>query len=108
MDGGASTGILEGDKSYSLVLSSLVNLGQFNSIGTTAYEVQPGISDFWSNPIRGAATNAAISLYYDPASVPEPGTLILTGTALTAGAIAAFIKRRRRAKSGVAAQGETG
>jgi hypothetical protein len=32
------------------------------------------------------------SLY---ATVPEPGTLILTGTALVAGAVGAYIKRRR-------------
>jgi hypothetical protein len=95
-DGGVSTGVLESDKSYSLVLSSLTNLGEFNSIGTTAYEVQPGISDFWSSPTRGADSNAAISLYYDPASVPEPGTLILTGSALVAGAVGAYLKRRRK------------
>jgi hypothetical protein len=35
----------------------------------------------------------------DVASVPEPGTLILTGTALAAGAIGAYIKRRRKAKA---------
>ena len=35
----------------------------------------------------------------DVASVPEPGTLILTGTALVAGAIGAYIKRRRKTKA---------
>jgi hypothetical protein len=35
----------------------------------------------------------------DVASVPEPGTLILTGTALVAGAIGAHLKRRRKAKA---------
>ena len=98
-DGGVSDGILETGKSYSLVLSSLGNLGQFNAIGGTSYRVESGISDFWSDPTRGADTNAAVALYYDPASVPEPGTMILTGSALVAGAIGAFIKRRRKSPS---------
>ena len=42
--------------------------------------------------VRGVVT-------VDVASVPEPGTLILTGTALAAGAIGAYIKRRRKAKA---------
>jgi hypothetical protein len=42
--------------------------------------------------VRGVVT-------VDVASVPEPGTLILTGTALVAGAIGAYIKRRRKTKA---------
>jgi len=44
--------------------------------------------------------NVAFTLY---AAVPEPGTMILTGTALAAGAVGAYFKRRRKAKAEVAA-----
>ena len=37
--------------------------------------------------------SAAFTLY---TAVPEPGTLILTGTALVAGAVGAYLKRRRK------------
>jgi len=49
----------------------------------------------------GSNYGASFDLYYT--SVPEPGTLILTSSALVAGAIGAYFKRRRRHCAEVAA-----
>ena len=61
--------------------------------------VTNGISD-WINTASQAAVvgspGAAFTLY---TAVPEPGTLILTGSALAAGAVGAYFKRRRKART---------
>lgn len=36
---------------------------------------------------------------FETTAVPEPGTLILTGSALAAGAVGAYFKRRRKART---------
>ena len=43
------------------------------------------------------------SFNMDVSSVPEPGTLILTGSALVAGAVGAYLKRRRKTQQQEAA-----
>jgi hypothetical protein len=58
------------------------------------------IPDWIYSPVGGDYGDVAVTLY---AAVPEPGTMILTGTALAAGAVGAYIKRRRKAKAEVAA-----
>ena len=45
----------------------------------------------------------AAYLYYDSTSVPEPATIILTGSALAVGAIGAYFKRRRKPQTEIAA-----
>lgn len=90
------------NKTYTISLT--LTLGSFLSINQSGsvYNVTPGISNYWASPTSQHTNHVAIQLYYDPASVPEPGTMILTGTALTAGAIGAYIKRRRKIKTKVA------
>ena len=56
-------------------------------------------STFYTNSTDIGDYGAAFTLY---SSVPEPGTLILTGTALVTGAVGAFIKRRRKANAEIA------
>jgi hypothetical protein len=49
-----------------------------------------------SGSMTNGGSGPAFSLY---ATVPEPGTLILTGSALVAGAVGAYIKRRRNKRA---------
>jgi hypothetical protein len=88
------------NKTYTISLS-LTRANDFLSINNTGsvYDVQPGISDYWATPTSADPNHVAIQLYYDPASVPEPGTMVLTGSALVAGAICAQIKRRRKKRT---------
>jgi len=67
----------------------------------TSYTVEPGVADYWWQPSISAFSGdaAAVQIYYDTTSVSEPGTLILTGSALAVGAIGAYIKRRRKSTS---------
>jgi hypothetical protein len=66
----------------------------------TSKTINNSIPD-WIASASGAVENdAAYTLY---AAVPEPGTMILTGSALAAGAVGAYFKRRRKAKAEVAA-----
>ena len=46
----------------------------------------------------GNWSGSAIAFSMDVTAVPEPGTMILTGAALAAGAVGAYFKRRRKAK----------
>jgi hypothetical protein len=91
------------NKTYTISLT-IAHTSKYLKIGTSgaAYDVTSGISDYWASPTSAHINHVAIQLYYDPASVPEPGTMILTGTALTVGAIGAYIKRRRKIKTKVA------
>ncbi len=93
---------LASSTTYSITIDST---SDFRSIGTasSSYSVSGGISDYWANPVNNATTDVGIKLYYDPASVPEPATMILTGSALAAGAVGAFFKRRRKVSTEVAA-----
>jgi len=61
--------------------------------------VTNNIPDWISSPSVSNG-DVAFTLY---TAVPEPGTMILTGTALAAGAVGAYFKRRRKAKAEVAA-----
>ena len=90
------------ETTYSITINETTD---FRRIGTasSSYSVSTGISNYWTNPVNTAATDVGITLYYDPASVPEPATLVLTGSALAAGAIGAFFKRRRKVSTEVAA-----
>jgi hypothetical protein len=93
------------NKTYTISLTlSSGTINNYLSINnnTSPYKVEPGISNYWASPTSLHTNHVAIQLYYDAASVPEPGTMILTGTALTAGAIGAYIKRRRKIKTKVA------
>ena len=75
----------------------------FRSIEDMTYSLASGISDYWASPVRSGDTNMAAYLYYDSTSVPEPATIILTGSALAAGAIGAYFKRRRKPQTEIAA-----
>jgi len=88
------------NKTYTISLT-LNQTNKFHKIGASGsvYDVQPGISDYWATPTSADPNHVAIQLYYDPASVPEPGTMVLTGSALVAGAICAQIKRRRKKRT---------
>jgi len=89
-------GVLAASTTYNVSISNFT-IGNFLSIGSDTYSVQSGVSDYWSVAgITPTSTDLAISLYYDPASVPEPATMILTGSALAVGAIGAYFKRRRK------------
>ena len=85
-------GFLNASTTYTVKISNQAN---FYQIGSNSYNIESTITDYWRNALKGSDTSVAIKLYYDPATVPEPGTLILTGSALVAGAVGAYIKRRR-------------
>ena len=94
-------------KTYTVEITEFRNLsfGAFRQIGATNGYNAPvsGISDYWADPLNTGAGNMAISLFYDSTSVPEPATMILTGSALAAGAIGAYFKRRRKPQTEIAA-----
>lgn len=61
-----------------------------------------------SNPLTFTSTAFGIELdANDTTSVPEPGTMILTGSALAAGAISTYFKRRRKDKKSAESETET-
>jgi hypothetical protein len=100
--GSGSSGYLLASRTYTLDLAFAgATVDQFTKGGT--YSVESGISNYWASPTAGATGSVAVQIYYDTTSVPEPGTMILTGTALAAGAVGAYFKRRRKAKAEVAA-----
>ena len=100
------TGTLIASKAYTVTIgmgsSGLDSLG-FRTINTGAYSLASGITDYWASPVRSGDTNMAAYLYYDSTSVPEPATIILTGSVLAAGAIGAYFKRRRKPQTEIAA-----
>ena len=59
-----------------------------------------GSENYFRTPDNTTGLEAVLGVVtVDVASVPEPGTLILTGTAMAAGAIGAYIKRLRKTKA---------
>jgi hypothetical protein len=108
---GSSNGVLEAGETYTVSLSGGsgggIDAAEFYRIGGSGtpnpYSVNSSVSNYLSGPVAGSVGAVAINLYYDTTSVPEPGTMILTGTALAAGAVGAYFKRRRKAKVEVAA-----
>jgi len=89
--------IWDANSQYNLIITTDGNItgaSVNNSSGITN-----SIPDWIYSPVGGAG-DVAVTLY---AAVPEPGTMILTGTALAAGAVGAYFKRRRKAKAEVAA-----
>lgn len=83
--------------------SSGLTAGSFRQMGSVNYAVAAGITNYWANPVKNADTDMGVYLYYSAASVPEPATMILTGSALAAGAIGAYFKRRRKPQTEIAA-----
>lgn len=88
---------------YNLQIRAIGNSGLMTlSSGTTLVN---NMSDYITGATQtannGSNYGASFDLYYT--SVPEPGTLILTSSALVAGAIGAYFKRRRRHCAEVAA-----
>ena len=73
-----------------------IDLTKFYSMGADIYQVAAGVSTYWNTPLKKANTATALVLYYGATAVPEPATLILTGSALAAGAFGAWLKRRKR------------
>lgn len=75
----------------------------FGPTGSISYYTDSdgyGDQNYFRTPDYFTGTEAVQGVVtVDVASVPEPGTLILTGTALVAGAIGAYIKRRRKSTS---------
>lgn len=53
-----------------------------------------GQNSFYAIGPTGESLNAVVT--FDTTAVPEPGTLILTGSALLAGAIGVYVNRRRK------------
>ena len=99
------TGTLIASKAYTVTIGfgTGVTAANFRTIDTGAYSLASGITDYWASPVRSGDTNMAAYLYYDSTSVPEPATIILTGSALAAGAIGAYFKRRRKPQTEIAA-----
>lgn len=91
-------GSLNADSTYDVNVT--VTGGQFFQ-NTGNFNVASGVSDYWDplSVVAGATDSAAVTIYYDTTSVPEPGTLILTGSALAAGAVGAYFKRRRKTRN---------
>lgn len=107
-DGFSYDGVLEAETNYTVSLEIGSRASEFYSIGPASgtanpYSVNSSVSNYLSGPVAGTNSDVAINLYYDPASVPEPGTLILTGSALVAGAVGAYLKRRRKTQQQEAA-----
>ena len=97
---------LTAEKTYTVSIayaSSGLTNANFRQMGTGTYTVASGVSDYWTEPVKGANDAMGVYLYYDPASVPEPATMILTGSALAAGAIGVYFKRRRKPQTEIAA-----
>ena len=94
----SGSGLVVGSTTFGVTISGGgFTVGDFYSIANDTYSVQAGISNFWSlEGISPTSTNLAMSLYYDSTAIPEPATMILTGSALAAGAIGAYFKRRRK------------
>jgi hypothetical protein len=80
---------------YSLSQVLIDNYESSNGVITNS------MTDWIAGPTLNSTTGLvtmvgpAFTLY---SSVPEPGTMILTGTALAAGAVGAYFKRRRKPK----------
>ena len=79
---------------------TFTNFSIANSTDLTNNTTWIGTSSQSSGPTTGAGSGPAFSLY---ATVPEPGTMILTGSALIAGAVGAHFKRRRKKRLEVVA-----
>ena len=97
----AGTGTLAASTLYTFNITNISNTNKFMSVNAiNGYTINPnntGINNYWSTVTNAAANNMALVVYYDGTSIPEPATMILTGSALVAGAIGAFfIKCRRR------------
>ncbi|MCY2946297.1 MAG: PEP-CTERM sorting domain-containing protein [Planctomycetota bacterium] len=101
------TGDLITNKTYSVIVSnygfssgsvaSTNTIAKFRSINDTAlnaYTVSTDLSSYWTAVKPDVLTDMRFRLY--AVVVPEPATIILTSSALVAGAIGVFIKRRRR------------
>ena len=91
---------LAASTSYTLYMQNL-SAGTYST--TTSSTLTSG-----TEPLNfsGTAFNSGGGNYANfelSASVPEPATLILTGSALAAGAVGAFFKRRRKVSTEVAA-----
>ena len=87
---------LQSSKSYQLSIRTNVATS-ISGYQSTNGSVTNSIPD-WISTASQDTNSAAFTVY---AAVPEPGTMILTGSALVAGAIGAYIKRRRKSKSQV-------
>ena len=94
---------LFGAGTYWLEISNLVNntYTTSSSATLTASSVPSGITSVTAGEVSGvnsitAETGRNIFQASLTVNVPEPATMILTGSALVAGAIGVFIKRRRR------------
>ena len=105
----SSTFTLLASKTYTVDISGFATgyaLADFKRIGLETYSVASGITDYWADPLKtgdSANTSLGIRLFYDSTSIPEPTTMILTGSALAAGAIGAYFKRRRKPQTEIAA-----
>jgi hypothetical protein len=117
---GAYTATTAGDSNFVLTGLSQLNAGttyllqiQGSSLGgtlatSTLYGTQTGsvfqnIYNSNASPFEYIGGTDQPFFSMDVTAVPEPGTMILTGTALAAGAVGAYFKRRRKAKAEVAA-----
>jgi len=83
---------LEASKLYTATItygSSGLGDSSFYEIGavanaTNTYSVASTATNYLSGPVAGNKSNVALKLYYDSASIPEPSTMLLTGSALAA------------------------
>lgn len=96
--------------SYNMVANTAYNLQvtAYGVSGLMTLSTGTALANNMSDYITGATQTANNGSNYGASfdlytSVPEPGTLILTGSALVAGAIGAYFKRRRRHCEEVAA-----
>ena len=99
---------LEASKTYTATITygatGLTNASFYKIAGSpNTYSVDSTATNYLSSPVAAAEDNVALKLFYDSTSIPEPATIILTGSALAAGAIGAYFKRRRKPQTEIAA-----
>ena len=70
-------------------------------VNNSSYSDQNNINQNYINTSNTGVSGQSVVGTVEVAAVPEPGTLILTGSVLAVGAIGAYIKRRRKNRAQV-------
>ena len=90
-------GYLLASKAYAVRFNSgVIDATQFHQMGTALYQVDSSASAYWLTPLKKANATPAMVLYHGTTAVPEPTTIVLTGSALVAGAICVYLGRHRK------------
>ena len=70
-------------------------------VNNSSYSDQNNINQNYINTSNTGVSGQSVVGTVEVSAVPEPGTLILTGSVLAVGAIGAYIKRRRKNRAQV-------